>query len=199
MPAPLELDLWEDKAWVSVVAFTMPRVRPRWLPAPLALGFHELNIRTYVHNDGKPGVYFFSLNANSRLAVWWARKFWRLNYLFARIDCGGLNAVRHYRCHRPGCPTFEVTYKVTERVGPAQPDTLEFFLTERYLLFTVSKGQVIEARVHHAPYDLFAVELGVLEDTLSPADGLPPVSLQSAIANYCPGVDVSVYAGTGEA
>jgi len=194
VPPELELDLWQDQAWVSIVAFSMPYVRPRWLPKWISCRFHELNVRTYVLHENKPGVYFFSLNANSRLAVWWARRFWKLNYVYAHIEMSPLNSVWRYRCHRPRCPQFEATYKVGPPLGKAKPDSLEFFLVERYLLFAPKDGVVHQARVYHAPYDLYEVQLGLLEDGISPADGLPSMTTDSVLAHYCPRVDVEVFA-----
>ena len=85
VPAELELDLLDGVAYVGVVPFVMQGVRPRWWPQRGAFEFLETNVRTYVHHQGRPGVYFFSLDAASRLAVWAARRFWGLPYFHAEM------------------------------------------------------------------------------------------------------------------
>src|SRR4051794_15358046 len=87
IPAALEIDTFDGMAWIAVVPFTMWGIRPTFtLPLPGLNAFHELNVRTYVHYKGVPGVWFFSLDANSQLAVWGARKFFYLPYRNARMQ-----------------------------------------------------------------------------------------------------------------
>jgi uncharacterized protein YqjF (DUF2071 family) len=88
VPEGLDIDTWEADAWLGVVAFTMTGVRPWWSrPVPGISAFHETNLRTYVHVGGRrPGIYFFSLDAASRLAVRVARWRWELPYFYARMN-----------------------------------------------------------------------------------------------------------------
>ena len=87
IPQELEIDTFDDKAWIGVVPFTMWGIRASFLPSiPGTSAFHELNVRTYVHYQGVPGVWFFSLDAASRLAVWGARRFYHLPYFNAEMD-----------------------------------------------------------------------------------------------------------------
>ena len=88
VPRRLEIDTYEGRAYVGLVPFTMTGVRPVWSPAiPGLADFHEVNVRTYVHLDGRePGVWFLSLDASSRVAVLVARATYHLPYRFARMS-----------------------------------------------------------------------------------------------------------------
>src|SRR5687767_5867127 len=101
IPAKLELDLWEGQAWVGVVPFEMRWVHPRWLPSvPWLSFFPELNVRTYVTIDGKPGIWFFSLEATNPIAVSLARRFFYLPYMNAEMACEVKEGATFYRSHR---------------------------------------------------------------------------------------------------
>ena len=81
VPGSLDLDLFEGAAWVTVVAFTVSRMRPTLLPpVPRLSNAHQINVRTYVHRDGVPGLWFLSLDANNPLAVWAARIAYQLPF-----------------------------------------------------------------------------------------------------------------------
>ena len=195
VPAELELDLWEGEAFVGVVPFVMEGVRPAFLPEVLALNFLETNLRTYVTYRGKPGVYFFSLEASSLLAVKAARWGWALPYFHAamRMDRDGAwieyetrrrdgdKAPRHYARYRPG-----------KMLGASAPGTFEDFLLERYLLFSIKKGVVYEGQVHHVPYPAQEVEVEGIEDELVAAAGFGPVGAPHVV-HYSAGVDVEVF------
>ncbi|MEX1362466.1 MAG: DUF2071 domain-containing protein, partial [Nannocystaceae bacterium] len=102
IPEPLEVDTWEGRAYVGLVPFAMRRIKPSWLPRAMAFDFLETNLRTYVHLAGqRPGVWFFSLEASSWLAVQAARIGWSLPYHYARMsmtrDDGQLESVSERR------------------------------------------------------------------------------------------------------
>lgn len=189
LPLGLELDLYEGQAWVSVVPFRMAGTRPRGLPAvgPVS-DFPELNLRTYVHVPGdtvherKPGVFFFSLDAASRVAVRLARWGFALPYFDARMSArGDGEAVVYdsYRTHRDAPPAvFRARYRPTGPVFHAEPGSLDHWLAERYCLYAATPlrfGQAVpnEARgllrgeIHHAPWPLQAAEAEIEEDTLT--------------------------------
>jgi uncharacterized protein YqjF (DUF2071 family) len=164
LPKGLHLDTHDGSAWLGVVPFFMDRIRPRFLPAvPWLSWFLELNVRTYVHDDqGRPGVWFFSLDCNQPLAVKLARTFFHLPYFDARM-----RAVRdrdgriRYECRRRGegvAETFD--YHLQSEAQPAEAGSLEFFLVERYLLFANSPRGLRAGYVHHAPYPLCAANVG---------------------------------------
>lgn len=195
VPSSFELDTYEGTAYVGVVPFAMRAVRPAVVPSALALDFLETNVRTYVLRRGEPGVYFFSLEAASRLAVLAARAAFALPYHFARMSLSEADGVVRYRTERvSGRATLDVTYRVGEALGPSRPGSLEHFLIERYLLFTERRGVALRGQVHHPAYAVRRADVLSVSDGLLTAAGLPAVSALPAFAHYSPGVDVDVFA-----
>jgi uncharacterized protein len=184
LPPGLELDLYEGTAYVGLTPFTMTNVRPVGLPPiPFVSSFHETNLRTYVHAEGRdPGVWFFSLDAASAMAVIGARTLLGLPYHRARIDMtiagpnDGAAPVIDYRLRRrwpgPTPASCAVRYSPRGPVAPAAAGSLEFFLAERYVLYTVVRGRLYCGRIHHAPWPLQGVEVAVLQETLLAAAGI---------------------------
>lgn len=199
LPQGLTVETFDEDAWLAVVPFSMERVRPWWSPAvPGISWFLETNVRTYVrHDDGQTGVWFFSLDANHRLAVTVANKFWHLNYRLASMrledsmsqikytgSCRNVDAAYELRCHLP---------KEAE-VKTAAERTLEHFLLERYHLFAQKPdGSFLLGQVHHAPYQFCYPEFVQCEQTLTHSHGLP---IEGDCAPdhvaFSPGVDVHV-------
>jgi uncharacterized protein len=179
VPPQLELDTFDGSAWVGVVPFTMSNTRPRFSPLAL-VDFPELNVRTYVTFGGKPGIYFFSLDAASRLLVWGGRTFASLPYYNARmraaVDDHGWTRYASERRHRGAFPARWVgCYRPTGAAGASPParGTLEYFLTERYCFYSVTRrGGVLRCDVHHAPWPLQPAELETETDTLLEPLGL---------------------------
>jgi uncharacterized protein YqjF (DUF2071 family) len=195
VPQSYELDLHEGNAYVGVVPFAMEGVRPRIVPALGALDFLETNVRTYVLRNGEPGVYFFSLEAASRLAVAAARAAFALPYHHARMRVQESAGVVHYATIRSSNRArHEVRYRVGESLGASSPGTLEHFLLERYLLFTERGGATLQGHVHHVPYPAHRAEVLDVRDELVAAAGLPAVAGPPLHAHYSPGVDVEVFA-----
>jgi uncharacterized protein YqjF (DUF2071 family) len=159
LPPGLELDCFEGRAYVGVVPFLMDRTRFRGLPPlPTAHRFPELNVRTYVLRGGRPGVWFFSLDAASRLAVRGARLGFHLPYFRARLRIGADGPWTTYsgeRVHRGAPPAaFAGRYRATGPVQPAAPGSLEHFLTERYCLFARGPRGLLRGEIHHGPWPL---------------------------------------------
>ena len=181
LPPRLRPDTHQGQAWIAIVPFEMSKVRTRFTPqVPGTHTFLELNVRTYVHLDGVPGVWFFSLDATSALAVWVARTFFRLPYLRATMRLDQPSAeLRQFAATRThaGEPaaTFRATWKLGAPLPPAAPDSLEFFLTERYCLYTSNKAQtkLYRGRVAHAAWPLRAAQVLHLESSLLESHGLP--------------------------
>ncbi|MEP4047215.1 MAG: DUF2071 domain-containing protein, partial [Luteolibacter sp.] len=146
-------------AWIGIVPFFMHRIRPVCLPPlPWLSWFHELNVRTYVFDDaGNPGVWFFSLDCNQPLAVEIARRTFNLPYQHARMSSSVTDREIHYRSSRKNSPLPECTftYPQPNNPTPAQEGSLEWFLVERYCLFSADRhGQLFSGMVHHAPYQI---------------------------------------------
>lgn len=194
VPISLEIDQHEGVAWVGVVPFAMVGVRPRWWPQNQAFDFLETNVRTYVHHQGQPGVYFFSLDAASSLAVWAARRFWQLPYYHAEMSHRIVGDEVHYRTARRGTTARnEVRYRIGKALDPSQPDSLEFFFLERYLLFVQRRGITYSGQVHHVPYPAHLAEVLELEDTLLQTAGLEQPTDPPAYVHCSPGVDVEIF------
>jgi hypothetical protein len=201
LPAGLEVDTWEGRAYVGVVPFTMRDVSPWWSPSvPGVSNFHEVNVRTYVHARGEPGVWFFSLEAASSIAVVAARTGWHLPYHRASMKLEEQGREIHYTSQRrwpgPKPADLAVHYRVGESIGEAVPGTFEHFLAERYLLFATSGGVLQRGQVHHRPYPLHRADVIDLTETLVVACGLPQPS-GPPHALFSPGVDVDVFALRG--
>ena len=173
VPAALQLDLFDGRAWVGIVPFRMENVRLRFMPAlPWLSAFPELNVRTYVSFGGRPGVFFFSLDAANPVAVAVARRLLHLPYFKARMSCRPVETTIDYESERthPGAPTgrLRARYGPTGPVQPAAAGSLEYFLTERYCLYAVSPGgAVIRTEIHHRPWPLQAAWAEIETDTLA--------------------------------
>jgi uncharacterized protein YqjF (DUF2071 family) len=178
IPGQLEIDIFDGSAWIGVIPFTMWGIRASFLPPiPGTSAFHELNVRTYVHLNGVPGVWFFSLDAASRLAVWGARKFYYLPYFYAEMSLGQTaktitySSVRHDK-HGPPAE-LQARWSIGDPLPTSKPGSLEFFLTERYCLYSEHRGQLHRSRIHHQPWPLQTAELNSLSSSMIECHGLP--------------------------
>jgi hypothetical protein len=187
LPAGVEQDVFGGSAWVGLVPFTMTRVRPLGLPFPTAHAFHECNVRTYVTVGGVPGVWFFSLDAASRLAVHGARLSWGLPYFHSRITLARDGGRIDYSVRRRGnaAARCDLSWEVGQPMPPATPESLEWFLTERYCLYVPRRrGGLCRGRIWHPRWSLREAKLLELEDSLVAAAGIevkgPPASMFAA-------------------
>ena len=172
IPSGLAIDTFEGQAWIAVVPFTMRRTRPYRLPLPFGLGdLPELNVRTYVVRDDRPGVWFFSLDAGQALAVYAARLWYHLPYFHARMSVlrqADHFAYRSARIHRHApAAAFTATYGPSGDVYHSQPGTLENWLTERYCLYAVDRRRrLYRGENAHVPWPLQPAEAEVAVNTL---------------------------------
>jgi uncharacterized protein YqjF (DUF2071 family) len=134
---PEDLDLFDREAWLSIVPFYMTNVGIRAAPPlPWLSAFPELNVRAYVRVSGRPGVYFFSLDAGRRLAVAAARSLLNLPYHAAVMSVDRRDAVVHYQsARRKGPAAFHATYGPASQSFAASVGSIDYFLTERYRLY----------------------------------------------------------------
>ena len=206
LPEGLHVDTFEGQAWLGVVPFGMRDVFPRGtLAIPGLSAFLELNVRTYVTDsegpDAKPGVWFFSLDAASRVAVRVARGWFHLPYFDAdmRMDVVG-DAVRYHsrRTHRSAPPAeLRADYAATGPVRRAQPGTLEHWLTERYCLYTTGRGgRLVRGEIHHLPWPLQPAEAAFDVNTMADAAGLSLPSVEP-LTHFAKSIDVAVWALEG--
>src|SRR5258708_18216885 len=181
VPSVLPLDIFDGQCWVAVAPFHMTGIRARrLLPIPGLSSFPELNVRTHVTVNGKPGVYFFSLDAGSRTAVWAARAAYRLPYFHAHMSLGCDNGWISYNSRRIPNATFAAKYRPVGAAELRKPGTLEHWLTERYCLYTVAGDAVFRAEIHHEQWPLQDAETVISQNTMASAAGikladLPPV------------------------
>jgi uncharacterized protein len=180
LPRGLELDTFDGEAWIGVVPFRMEGVRHRWLPPiPTARTFPEINVRTYVRAGDRPGVWFLSLDAGSRLAVRCARLGLNLPYFDAEMRVQGVDGEVEYRSRRVhrGAPaaSFHASYAPTGEPSPALPGTLDHWLTERYRLYGRRRsGHLYAIDIHHPPWPLQTAEVTIERNTMAEAAGVPP-------------------------
>jgi hypothetical protein len=174
VPAQLPLDTFDGRAWVGAIPFRMSGIRRRCLPPfPGLSRFPEINVRTYVTLDGKPGVYFFSLDAGNLPAVWAARRFYRLPYFQARMSAKTQADWVAYDSRRlRGSAEFRGRYRPTGPVQIRRKDSLAHWLTERYCLYTVHEGKIFRAEIHHAPWPLRDAEAEMEVNTMAAAAGI---------------------------
>jgi uncharacterized protein YqjF (DUF2071 family) len=174
MPPQLAPDVREGHAWIGVTPFRVEGLRVHGLPpAPLVSSFCELNVRTYVTANGKPGIYFLSLDADSRAAVTAARRAYRLPYFRARMEAmsdAGQVRYRSERIARDGPPAaFRGVYRAAGPPLEVVEGSLERWLTERYCLYVVDRrGRILRADIHHLPWEIREADVRIEHNTLPP-------------------------------
>lgn len=194
LPSGLHADIFDGRAWLGIVPFAMRGVRPCGLPAVRPISnFLELNVSTYVHDKrGVPGVWFYSLDCNQLLAVLTARIFFGLPYQHASMQAD-FGSVIDYRSIRRG--TSNPARYVWQPHGAAQmsaPANLEYFLLERYHLYSMRKGKLLRGTVAHTPYEFRGARVD--ESSLAPAElaGFSGLEPQPRHICHADGVDVRI-------
>lgn len=197
VPPTLALDVRDGRCWVAVTPFFLSGLRPRGLPPfPGTSSFPELNVRTYVTRDGKPGVYFFSLDAASALAVAGARISYHLPYYRAAMTMKSDGDWIDYRSKRAGRPAeLVVHYRPTGAPFVAAPGSLDHFLIERYALYVVHRGRVTRGDIHHPPWRLRSAEV-LLERNTIPAAHAIEVPGVAPLAHYSDRQDTVLWGPT---
>ncbi|MRX74305.1 DUF2071 domain-containing protein [Bacillus lacus] len=184
VPEELEIDRYDGEAWLGVLPFEMHHIRPRYLPSvPYFSRVNELNVRTYVTYKGRPGVYFFSLDANRLYAVLAARRLIGMNYLHASISSKVEKGKIHFQSRRihPHAPPaeFEVSYQPVSEQFYAAEGTLQFWFTERYIFYAKRNGKLMMGEMIHQNWPLQLAECTVHKDTLTePYGGINAERLQ---------------------
>jgi uncharacterized protein len=173
VPPELSLDVFDGGAWIGVTPFELTGLRLiATPPIPRVSTFLELNVRTYVTAGGKPGILFFSLDASSALAVQAARRYYKLPYFRARMSAERAGASVEYSSERLGSAprqfVFKGRYAPAGEVFQARPGSLEYFLAERYCLYTVAEGRLFRGEIHHPPWPLQRAEAAIDVNTMAP-------------------------------
>ena len=188
LPKRLTLDLHEGSAWISLVPFTMEKIRPNGIPAfsPIS-NFHEINVRTYVTTEGKPGVYFLSIEAQKYLSAYIARKASGLPYEKSAI-IREINNIKHAYTSVNQKKAFHLnaTFETGNPITDKTP--LDIWLTERYCLYLDDNNQVYRYQIHHHPWALQEVQI----NNLTTAYNIGNISLHTPpdLAHYSEGVQV---------
>lgn len=198
LPAGLAIDTFNDQAWLGVVPFRMSGIRPRALPeTPLLSRTDGINLRTYAVAEGKPGVFFFSLDAGSPLAVILARRFFHLPYFHARFTIRYDGTTVEYASQRThqGAPPgeFAAVYRPTGPIFEAAPGSLERWLTERYCLYATDwSGRLYRGDIHHRVWPLQPATAEIRHNTLAQGFGLSLPDAQPLL-HFAARLDVLVW------
>jgi uncharacterized protein YqjF (DUF2071 family) len=186
----LEVQEHSGSGWLGVTPFVVTGLRARGLlPLPFASSFRELNVRTYVTRDDKPGIWFFSLDASSRLAVEAARLLYRLPYFLADIAMRRRAGELLFDCSRGDGKAFSAAYCPDGDAFAAEPGSLEHFLTERYCLYAEHEGQLYRADIHHRRWPLQHAQARIDLNTMPPVK----VSGDDPLVHYSKRQDVVIW------
>lgn len=150
LPKGITLDTYNDEAWITIVAFTVKNLRPKWLPAiPLISNFHEVNVRTYVIKNNIPGVYFFSLESQKLLPALFARMLTGLPYIKSYIKRkeGNYHSKNYLKKYE-----LEIDYSTDEILS--ERTAFDYWLTERHCLYQERGSKMYRIDVHHKEWPL---------------------------------------------
>jgi uncharacterized protein len=198
IPESLELDTFEGKAWIGITPFHLEDLRPLMLPPVPGLSeFHECNVRTYVQHQGRPGIWFFSLDASKLLPALAARFFFMLPYFPSNIRYTQKNGRFSFSLRRNGPPPAELKVSWTTGVRLRDPDkdSLAFFLVERYCAFAVEANTVYKIRIYHPPWILDEASVELRASSLISSLGLPGPAGEP-LAHFSTGVEAQIWPPT---
>jgi uncharacterized protein len=193
----LTIDTFEsDQAWISATPFTLVGGRLRGLPPlPRVSTFHELNLRTYVHLDGRePGIWFFSLDCASALACVLARAAMALPYHWSDIERSNDGNTSFYECRRRrSAAFFRARWSTSGGQQCAPARSLQDFLLNRFRLYTRHHAQnLVKQAIWHEPWRFYEVDSAEVRENIGLAAGLPRLGTP-VTAQFSTGVDVEFY------
>ena len=199
VPPGLGIDTYEGQAWVTLIPFAILGSRPAGMFRALSMDFLEVNLRTYVRTpQGEQGIYFFSLEASSWLAVAGARAAYALPYFPAVIKRrkeadGTIIRYRSWRRLQRRRAGLDVVWRIGAPAPMAAPGSLDHFLIERYVLYAARGRRLFRAAVRHRPYPLYQVAVEVMREALLVQAGLPAMASPPPLIHGSPGVDVDIF------
>ncbi len=187
LPQDLKIDTFNEEAWVSIIAFSVKKLRPRFLPylSPIS-NFHEVNFRTYVIRDGIPGIYFLSIEAQKLISALLARCFIGLPYMKSDISrstelYSSRNAGRNLK--------LEATYTLGRAIEPKSG--LDYWLSERHALYQQNGNKLHRIDIHHKPWPLQVMKIDAR------ISGYPligsPIAPAPDLVHYAKRIDVLVW------
>ncbi|WP_375790220.1 YqjF family protein [Paenibacillus agricola] len=198
VPPQLQLDTYDGYAWIGIVPFRMEGIRPRGMPGiPYTSEFAELNVRTYVTAGDKPGVYFFSLDAASKMAVEAARLLFYLPYFHAMMNCEQIGEYITYTSRRNdqrGAEvSFEGSYKPVSMPFLSSSGSFEYWLTERYCLYSMNGSHTLfRGDIHHLPWRLQVAEADIEVNTMAVGQGIHVVE-KEPVLHFAKQLDVLIW------
>jgi len=196
IPSTLDLDLFDGKAWIGITPFHLEDVRPVMLPAfPGLSTFDELNVRTCVLHKGRPGLWFFSLDASKLMPAVASRIFFMLPYFKANIAFAQQQNSFDFDLKRstPPNPAFHARWQTGPRLRDPDTDSLAFFLVERYCCFSVDGRRIFETRIYHHPWILDEAVVDDYSSTMMKALGLPEPAADPLV-HFSRSLDVEIWA-----
>lgn len=191
VPKELKIDEFEGTSWIGVVPFRMEGVTARGLPSlPYFSNFTELNLRIYVSHNGKPGVWFLSLDAGNIAAVIAAQGLFNLPYKWANMKVRCKDNTILYDSNRYFTKIkFKAQYKPVSDIYQSKKGTLENWLTERYCLYARKSGKLLRLEIHHLPWPLQRAEAEIeVNDLFEPFDLKVPNA--NPILHFSKSIDV---------
>jgi uncharacterized protein YqjF (DUF2071 family) len=195
IPQPLQIDTFEDQAWIGVTPFALTNLHLTNLPpVPGLSAFNELNFRTYVHHNELPGVWFFSLDASKLIPALAARLFFMLPYFKAEIAFGQRDGKYQFALQRAGPPAagFDASWRVGLRLRDPDVDSLAFFLVERYCYFAVAREGVYTTRIYHHPWILEEAFIESYASKMLCPIGLPDPTV-APLAHFSRSLNVDIW------
>jgi len=187
VPKELEIELFDDKPWVSVVAFTMEKIRPKLLPSfPPISDFDEINVRTYVKSNNKTGVYFLSIEGGKNISCKVAKKISELPYRFSEIK-------RTDNIYQSQNSEFNDRLYLEFKIGKelTKKTALDKWLTEKYALFQDTDTSINEFEIHHLEWPINDIDLKKLDLNYPRFKKL--INNTPSITHYSKGVKVIVW------
>ncbi|MBI4474993.1 MAG: DUF2071 domain-containing protein [Acidobacteria bacterium] len=190
LPPRLDVDTVDGKGWIGLTPFYLSNLRPPFLPAlPWLSAFPETNLRTYVRGPAGPGIWFFSLDAALLPAVGGARLGFGLPYYWSDMQVTKQDDVIHYYCNRGGRAGTNIRIRIGASIP--QPGALAEFLTARFRLYAIRRGELVTAEVEHPAWPLHEASIIELSETLRTAAGVS-FGMMHPMVLFSPGVDTRI-------
>jgi len=196
IPEALEIDTFDGRAWLGITPFHLSDLRPPLLPAlPGLSAFTEMNVRTYVLHNGKPGIWFFSLDASKLLPAAAARIFFMLPYFKASMKFEQNHPLFNFSMTRSGATDveFKASWQVGVRLRAPDVESLAFFLVERYCAFAVEGSRVFQIRIYHHPWILDEALVKIESSNAISALGLPEPATEP-IVHFSESIEAEIWA-----
>ena len=172
IPSSLQLDTFNQWAWIGIIVFKMEGIYLRGMPIiSVVPGFAEINVRTYVQYNGKPGIFFLSLDVGDWASLHIAKRWYHLPYQASDVIFrteSPLHYCQSKRRREQSIPAeFKVKYAPNSDIFIPKQGTIDHFLTERYCLYSTDlQGNLYSGEIHHQAWPLQHAEAEISSSTL---------------------------------